>query len=119
MFYVFLLSKTTIATPLSAVKTILSLSLFNSDSAFLSSLLRLGLGAYACLSIPFISALNSSTSLLVSFWQAVSIAVMESRWGGWALWHNLGFLTVRTWTSVRGVLDKFITHLLLLFEVCN
>ena len=70
------LSITTIATPLSAVKISLSLTLSNSASALHSSLVRLGVGACDFLSNPFISALNSSASWLLSFWQTVSIAVV-------------------------------------------
>ena len=47
------------ATPLSAVCTILSLTLLRSASALISALFRLGLGACALLNKLFLSALSS------------------------------------------------------------
>ena len=106
---------------MSAVKTIFSLSPFNSASALHSSL-RLGLVGCAFLSNPFISAPNSSASWLLSFWQAVYITVVKSKLGGFlgtmAQFRDLD--NKDSWAWVRGVLDKFITHLLsLLFGACD
>ena len=53
------LSMTTMATPLSAVNTILLLSFLSSARAFSYSLVRLGLGGCELLSIPLMSALLS------------------------------------------------------------
>ena len=73
---------TTSAIPLSAVKMMQSLSDFSCFMAFHSSLLKLPLGGLDCLRILDISALSSSASVGLRLWQATSIAVMYSLYGG-------------------------------------
>ena len=72
----------TSATPLSAVKMMWSLSHFSCFMAFPSSLVKLALGGLDCLRILDISALSSSASVGLILWQATSIAVMYSLYGG-------------------------------------
>ena len=73
-----LLSITTSATPFSAVEMMWSPSDFNSFMTLHSTLVKLALGVFNCLRILEISALNSSASVGLRFWQAISIAVMYS-----------------------------------------
>ena len=114
---------TTKATPLSAVKINLLLSYFNLFRALYSSLLMfIGPLLWFCFSILFTSTLNSSCFPCSSLVQVCSIAVIYSltsvslgvitNCGPWA--SNF------SWSSVSGVLDRFITHFflsaLLMFE---
>ena len=73
-----LLSTTTSATPLSAVKMMWSLSDLSCLMAFHSSLVKLGLRGFDYLRILDISALSSSTSVGFRLWHATSIAIIYS-----------------------------------------
>ena len=102
----------TIATPLSAINTMWSLSFLSSLIAKFCALVRLGLGRWEALSTQFISALSSSTSCRLSLVQAASMAVIYSKLGG-CLGEaaKLGPLaSTDLWAWVKGLLDKLITH---------
>ena len=107
------LSMMTMATPLSAVKTMQSLSLFTSLKAKFWALVRLGLGGWEDLRTLLISALSSSASCWPRLVQAVSMAVIYSKLGGClGETAKLGPLA-RTdlWAGIKGLLDKLMTHL--------
>ena len=103
----------TMATPLSAVRTMQSLFLFSSLKAKFWALVRLGLGGWEDLRTLLISALSSSASCWLSLVHAASMAVMYSKLGGFlGVTAKLGPLA-RTdlWARVKGLLDKLMTHL--------
>ena len=104
------------ATPVSTVSTILSLSYFNSLSAFLSSLIMLAQGALAFLSRPLVSALSSWVFCSKCLWHTHSIAVIKSTFGRLlGAMAKFGPLDRRDfWACVRHVLDKLTTHLFVL-----
>ena len=102
----------TIATPLSAVSTMLCLSFLSSLIATFCALVRLGLWGWEALSTWFISALSSSGSCWLSLVQAASIAVIYSKLG-WCLGvtTKLGPLSsTGLCAGVKGLLYKLITH---------
>ena len=104
------------ATPLSAVRINLSLSFLSCDRPFLSCLVRLGLGVCALLSNELTSALSSCASFSLHLLQIDSTVVIYSVLGilegARAI---VGPLPKRdSCALVRLVLDRFITHLLLL-----
>ena len=104
---------TTIATPLSAVSTMRSLSLLSSLRAMFWALVRLGLGVCEDLWTLLTSALSSSASCWLSLVQAASMAVMYSKLGGClGVTAKLGPLA-RTdlCAGVKGLLDRLMTHL--------
>ena len=102
----------TIATPLSAVSTMQSLSFLSSLIAKFCALIRLGLGGWEALSTQFISVLSSSASCWLSLVQAASIAVIYSNLGGCLeVTAKLGPLaSTDLCAGVKGLLDKLITH---------
>ena len=102
----------TIATPLSAVNTMQSLSLLSSFIAKFCALVRLGLGGWEALSTQFILALSSSASWWLSLVQAASIAVIYSKFGGClGVTAKLGPLaSTDLCAGVKGLLDRLITH---------
>ena len=104
------------ATPLSAVSTILSLSSFNSLSAFFSSLVMLALGTLAfSISNWFLPYVPANLGLKVC--GTVTIAVIKSLFG-WLLCAMAKFGPLDksdAWAGVKCVLDKLTTHLLVLF----
>ena len=109
------------ATPLSAIKTILSWSSLSSFNAFFSSLLML---LFVLFSMMLTSALSSCASCSGSLWHAASTTEMNSTLGGLVgAREKLGPLDRRdVWTGVRGVLNKLTTHLeltLLILEPCT
>ena len=119
---------TTMATPLFAVNTILSLSSLSSLSALLSSFVILDLGGLAFLSKQLVSALSSCASQSESLWHTNSIAEINSTFGGLeGARAKFSPLDRRdSCAGVRGTLDKIITHLLtwlvtwlLLLEPCD
>ena len=101
----------TIATPLSAVSTMQSLSLLSSLIAKFWALVRLGLGGWEALSTQFISALSSSASCWLSLVQAASIAVIYSKVGGCSgVTTKLGPLaSTDLCAGVKGLLIKLIS----------
>ena len=103
----------TMATPLSAVRTMQSLFLFSSLKAEFWALVRLHLGGWEDLRTLLMSALSSSASCWLSLVQAASMAVIYSKLGGcMGETAKLGTLA-RTdlWAGVKGLLDKLMTHL--------
>ena len=101
------------ATPLSAVSTMRSLSLLSSLRAIFCALVRLGLGGCEDLRTLLISALSSSASCWLSLVQAASMAVMYSKLGGClGVTAKLGPLA-RTdlCAGVKGLLERLMTHL--------
>ena len=106
------LSIITIATPLSAVWNMWSLSFLSSLIAKCSALVRLGLGGWEALSTQFILALSSSTSCWRSLVKAASMAVMYSKLRGcFGETRKLGPLASTDLCAlVKGLLDKLITH---------
>ena len=103
----------TMATPLSAVRTMWSLSLFSSLRAKLWALVKLGLWGWEDLRTLLTSALSSSASCWLSLVQAASMAVIYSKLGGClGVTTKLGPLA-RTdlWAGVRGLLERLMTHL--------
>ena len=101
------------ATPLSAVRTMRSLSPLSSLRAAFCALVKLGLGGWEDLRTLFILALSSSASCWLSLVQAASMAVMYSKLGGClGVTAKLGPLA-RTdlWAGVKGLLDRLMTHL--------
>ena len=103
----------TMATPLSAVRTMQSLSLLRSLTAKFWALVKLGLGGWEDLRTLLISALSSSASCWLSLVQAASMAVIYSKSGGClGVTAKLGPLA-RTdlWAGVKGLLEKLMTHL--------
>ena len=102
----------TIATPLSAVNTMQSLSFLSSLIAKFCALVRLGLGGWEALSTQFISALSSSASFWLSLVQAACVAVIYSKLGGClGLTTNLGPLASTDFCAgVKCLLDRLITH---------
>ena len=102
----------TIATPLSAVNTMQSLSYLSSLIAEFWALVRLGLVGWEDLSTWLTSALSSSASCQLSLVQAASIAVIYSKLGGClGVTAKLGPLaSTDLCTGVKGLLDRLITH---------
>ena len=102
----------TIATPLSAVKTMWSLSFLSSLIAKFCVLVRLGLEGLEALSTQFILALSSSAFCWLSLVPAASMAVIYSKWGEYfGETAKLGPLaSTDLWAGVKGLLDKLITH---------
>ena len=102
----------TIATPLSAVSTMQSLSFLSSLIAKFCALVRLGLGGREAHRTWFTSALSSSASCWLSLVQAASIAVIYSKLGGClGVSTKLGPLACTDLcVGVKGLLDKLITH---------
>ena len=101
------------AIPLSAVRTMQSLSLLSSLRAAFCALVKLGLGGWEDLRTLLISALSSSASCWLSLVQAASMAVMYSKLGGClGVTSKLGPLA-RTdlWAGVKGLLERLMTHL--------
>ena len=101
------------ATPLSAVSTMRSLSLLSSLRAIFCALVRLGLGGWEDLRTLLTSALSSSASCWLSLVQAASMAVMYSKLGGClGVTAKLGPLA-RTdlCAGVKGLLERLMTHL--------
>ena len=103
-------------TPLSAVNMTLSLSLLSSSMAFASSRVILGLGGCVFLRICLISPRSSSAFPFSSCRHAFSICEMYSLTGG-SLVVIAKFgprASAFSCASVRGVLDRLCTHLVLL-----
>ena len=101
------------ATPLSAVSTIQSLSLLSSLRAIFCALVRLGLGGCEDLRTLLTSALSFSASCWLSLVQAASMAVIYSKLGGClGVTAKLGPLA-RTdlCAGVKGLLERLMTHL--------
>ena len=101
------------ATPLSAVSTMQSLSLLSSLRAMFCALVRLGLGGCEDLRTLLTSALSSSASCWLSLVQAASIAVMYSKLGGClGVTAKLGPLaSTDLCAGVKGLLERLMTHL--------
>ena len=107
---------TTMDTPLSAVNTIYSLSLFRSCIAFPSSFAMLGLGGCMFLKICLVSPLSSSTFPCFSCWHTLSIweiylltvssLATTAKFGPWSRAFSCA--------SVRGVLERLWIHFTLL-----
>ena len=101
------------ATPLSAVSNMQSLSLLSSLRAIFCALVRLGLGGCEDLRTLLTSALSSSASCWLSLVQAASMAVKYSKLGGClGVTAKLGPLA-RTdlCAGVKGLLERLMTHL--------
>ena len=98
---------------MSAVRTMWSLSLFNSLKARFCALVRLGFGGWEDVRTLLTSALSSSASCWLKLVQAASMAVIYSKLGGCLrLTTKLGPLA-RTdlCGGVKGLLDRLMTHL--------
>ena len=103
----------TMATPLSAVRTMRSLSLLSSLKAEFCALVKLDLWGWEDLRTLLILTLSSSASCWLSLVQAASMAVMYSKLGGClGVTAKLGLLA-RTdlWAGVKGLLERLMTHL--------
>ena len=116
------------ATLLSSVNIILSLSSLSSLSTLLSSLVILDLGGLAFLSKQLVSALSSCASLSKNMWHINAIAEINSTFGGLeGVRAKFGPLHKRvSCVGVRGILDNSIMSLLtwlvtwlLLLEPCD
>ena len=103
----------TMATPLSAVRTMQSLSLLSSLRAEFWALVRLGLGVWGDLRSLLTSSPSSSASCWLSLVQAASMAVIYSKFGGClGVTAKLGPLA-RTdlCAGVKGLLERLMAHL--------
>ena len=103
----------TMATPLSAVRTMWSLSFLSSLKAKFCALVKLGLRGGEDLRTLLISALSSSASCWLSLVQAASMAVMYYKLGGClGVTTKLGPLA-RTdlWAGFTGLLERLMTNL--------
>ena len=110
------LSITTKDTPFSAVKMILLLSFLSSAKALLSCMVMFDMGGCIFSKMVLISPLSSSASPCLSCDHACSMEAMYSPTGG-----DLGTMAklgpcdkIFSCASVRGVLEMFLSHMLLL-----